>query len=379
MAGALLVLGQLYLAIPLTSAVVARFAASPEEASLVGAAFGATYALGFLVFGPLSDRIGRRLVITGGLVALAATTILVGLAQTFETLIAARALQGLSAAAFAPTALSLIAEALEPQERPLGLSLMSLAFLGAAPLAQLAGTAAADVGLSGIMLWLAPAYVLAAGALGLALGERGGRPAAVSGRADDSGGLSALLRDRLLLAAWAAAGTVLLGFVTFFAGAALRPGVDAQTLALLRLAAIPPLFLTFAAAPLAKRIGPHRTAALGLAVSAAGLLMAATGGSAALVPASVVLAGGVSIAVPGLIGTVSSRAGAGNRGLALALYSTTLFLGASAAQPLAHALAPFGAATLGLVPALVGTAAAFALLRAGAAPGHSSPAHGHAR
>lgn len=159
-----LVVGQLYITIPLVTDVAGRFAIAPERAAFIGSAFGFAYAIGFLVFGPLSDRYGRRRLILFGLSATALATLLVSWAQSFEMLLAARAVQGFVAAAFPPAALSLIAEELPPAQRPFGVSLMSFAFLGAAPVAQVfsAGTGA---GLPGIMLYLAPLYLLAAIAL----------------------------------------------------------------------------------------------------------------------------------------------------------------------------------------------------------------------
>jgi len=56
------------------------------------------YALGTLVHGPLSERFGRRPVFLGGLAGFTLFSLLCGLAQSIEQLIAARVLQGLMAA-----------------------------------------------------------------------------------------------------------------------------------------------------------------------------------------------------------------------------------------------------------------------------------------
>src|SRR5690606_34587922 len=84
-----------------------------------------------------------------------------------------------------------------------------------------------------------------------------------------------LLRDPGIVAAWAAAVTVLLGFVSFYSGAQILGaalGVDLQAL---RLAGLPPLLLTFAAAPLTRRYGAPVTARLGLILAASALGIAA--------------------------------------------------------------------------------------------------------
>lgn len=64
---------------------------------------------GFLLLGGrLGDVLGRRRVFTGGLVAFALASLLGGLASSPETMILARAAQGLAAAVISPTALSLL-------------------------------------------------------------------------------------------------------------------------------------------------------------------------------------------------------------------------------------------------------------------------------
>ncbi|NPD16661.1 MFS transporter [Xinfangfangia sp. D13-10-4-6] len=347
MACGFLVVGQLYVTIPLVADVAGRFSIAPERAAWIGSAFGFAYATGFLVFGPLSDRFGRRRLILFGLTATALATVVVSLAQSFEMLLAARAMQGFVAAAFPPAALSLIAEELPPDQRPFGVSLMSFAFLGAAPLAQVfaAGT---DLGLSEIMLPLAPIYLLAA--LALFFVTQANNTQAV--RAGSSQGkLGSLLQDAGILAAWAAAVTVLFGFVSLHAGAqslGADLGVDLQTL---RLVGLPPLLLTFAAAPLTRRRGAAFTARLGLVFAGLALVLAAIGTAWAVMGASVVLSAGVAFAVPGLIATVAGRATNANRGLALALYTFSLFVGASLAPPIAQSLAQSGPAPLWLLPA----------------------------
>lgn len=347
MACGFIVVGQLYVTIPLVADVAVRFAVAPEQASLIGSAFGFAYATGFLVFGPLSDRFGRRRLILLGLTVTALATVVVGWAQSFEMLLAARVMQGFVAAAFPPAALSMIAEELPHNQRPFGVSLMSFAFLGAAPLAQVlaAGT---GLGLSGIMLSLVPIYLLAA--LALFFVTKANNTQTV--RAGSSQGqLASLLRDIGILAAWAAAVTVLFGFVSLHAGAQILGtdlDVDLQTL---RLVGLPPLLLTFAAAPLTRRKGAAFTARFGLVLAGLALVLASIGTPWVVMGGSVVLSAGVAFAVPGLIATVAGRATNANRGLALALYTFSLFVGASLAPPIAQSLAQAGPAPLWLLPA----------------------------
>ena len=70
----------------------------------------AAYALAQLIYGPLSDRIGRRPVLLGGMVGFAAASVGCALAGSIETFILARVLQGLTACAEAVVAYAVIRE-----------------------------------------------------------------------------------------------------------------------------------------------------------------------------------------------------------------------------------------------------------------------------
>lgn len=358
MACAFLVVGQLYVTLPLVDETARRFGVTQEAATLVGAAFGFAYAAGFLVFGPLSDRFGRKLVLTLGLLAVSIATALVSVAPSFGLLLAARAFQGFAASTFPPVALSLVAESLPPEQRPFGVSLMSFAFLGAAPLAQIFAVQSGQ-GLPAIMMELAPFYML--GAIVLFFTLKTARAAPASPSMGSVGRLASLLDDPTVLAAWGAAATVLFSFVCFHAGAqALRTSMTVDLQAL-RLVGLPPLLLTFAAAPLIRRRGAPFTARIGLLLAALASVLALAGTTNFIMMASILLSAGVAFAIPGLIATTASRATNENRGLALAIYSFTLFLGASLAPPVAQSLAQVGTAPLLLLPAGLLMAAALGL------------------
>lgn len=73
------------------------FAAGPESVQLTLSVFLAGFAAGMLVYGPLSDRFGRRPVLIGGILVYLLATLACALAQSIEWLIAARFLQALGA------------------------------------------------------------------------------------------------------------------------------------------------------------------------------------------------------------------------------------------------------------------------------------------
>ncbi|MCG8273905.1 MFS transporter [Aquamicrobium sp. NLF2-7] len=353
------IVGQLYVTIPLVPQIAANFGVTASKAALAGTAFGFAYAAGFLILGPLTDRFNRKRVILAGLILTAIATILVGMANSFGLLLILRAVQGLAASLFPPAALSLIAEDLPQAHRPLGISLMSFAFLGAAPLAQFFGGEIGDLSL--IMFAIVPLYLI--GAVGLQFttnaGQGGLKAAGPTTRPKP--GIGSLLQNAAIPPGWLAAFTVLFSFVMFHSGAqALNDGlaIDLQSL---RLVGLPPLLLTIAAAPVTRRFGPSVTARLGLVIMVFGLSLAALGTSVAVLAASAIVSAGVAFAVPGLIGTVASEATNDNRGLALAVYTFSLFLGASVAPPVAQALAAYGSGPTWLLPAITLVVAALVI------------------
>jgi MFS transporter, DHA2 family, multidrug resistance protein len=78
-----------------------------------------TLAFAGLLFtwGVLGDRIGRKRVLLGGLVAFGLSSLLSAYSQTPNELIVARALMGISGAAVLPSTLSIISNVFSPQER----------------------------------------------------------------------------------------------------------------------------------------------------------------------------------------------------------------------------------------------------------------------
>ncbi|MDQ0704622.1 DHA1 family bicyclomycin/chloramphenicol resistance-like MFS transporter [Pseudomonas sp. W3I7] len=87
------------LLIPGLGAIEQALAAPAGSALLALSAFVAAFGLGQLLFGPLSDRIGRRPVLLGGLALYVLATLSMLLVSDIQQFIAARVLQGLGACA----------------------------------------------------------------------------------------------------------------------------------------------------------------------------------------------------------------------------------------------------------------------------------------
>ncbi|MFF8592344.1 MFS transporter [Streptomyces sp. NPDC015220] len=81
---------------------------SPEGVQAVVAAYNTAFGGALILCGRVGDLLGRRRVLIVGMLGFALTSLLCGLARSATELVAFRALQGLSAAIIAPTALSLL-------------------------------------------------------------------------------------------------------------------------------------------------------------------------------------------------------------------------------------------------------------------------------
>jgi MFS transporter, DHA1 family, multidrug resistance protein len=90
--------------------------ASVAAAQQTMAALLLSFGIGQLVCGPLADRVGRRPVLLGGLLLFCLAAVASALAPSIETLVAARAVQGLGMAAAVVCARALLRDLYEPHE-----------------------------------------------------------------------------------------------------------------------------------------------------------------------------------------------------------------------------------------------------------------------
>jgi predicted MFS family arabinose efflux permease len=136
------------LATPLYAVYERRFGFSSAALTLVFATYALVLAPALLVFGQLSDRLGRRRVIAAGLVTASSGLVLFALATGIAWLFAARAVQGLAVGMLGGAASAALVE-LDPRPEEHTAALMTA-------LAQAGGSAAGPI-FAGVLAEWAPA------------------------------------------------------------------------------------------------------------------------------------------------------------------------------------------------------------------------------
>ena len=356
---ALLVLIQLYLAIPLAPVVADALGGdSAAAAAALVTAYSLAYALGFLVFGPLSDRYGRKPVLVPGMAALAIATAGLAAASSLPVVALLRGVQGLLAASFAAVALAYVGEALPPRWRSTAIGAISTAFLVAGIVGQVYAQAVSlALGWRSVFALAAPAFAAGAVALAAVLLEpaRSGPPATLGQKYRE---LGAVAVHRELALPITACFPVLLSFVAMYSvlGPLLRGEFELEgtDMLLVRLAALPAMLLAPLAGWLVRRHGATRVAVAGYLIAAAGLTVEAISVETlwALVIASVVFVAGIATVVPAVIALVGVRGGSARAG-ALGLTGLAVFAGASCGPLLAELPLGFAGVLLVLAALLV--------------------------
>lgn len=113
----------LYCVQPMMPLLSQEFAINAAQSSLVLSVATAMLAIGLLITGPISDRIGRKPVMVFALVCAALTTLASAVMPSWELVLATRALVGLSLSGLAAVAMTYLSEEIHPQHIGLAMGL----------------------------------------------------------------------------------------------------------------------------------------------------------------------------------------------------------------------------------------------------------------
>ncbi|QQQ77228.1 MFS transporter [Saccharothrix sp. 6-C] len=304
-----------------------EFRLAPAGASLAISAATGALALAIIPMAALADRVGRRRVIVWSVLAAAALGLLLPLAPTYETFLAARALQGVATAGVPATAMAFLA-----QEAP-------RAHVGAAIGALVAGNSAG--GMLGRLItgfttdgtsWrtalaLAGAFGAACAITAALLLPKGRhaerRPSA----------LKDALTDRVLLCQYAIAVLAVAAFISVFNVIGFRLttdlGLPTGVATLVYLAYAAGGGTSAAAGRLADRHGRARVALAGLALAAAGAAITLPDHVAAIAVGLTLFTGGFFAAHAVASGWVGAHAPEHVRGQASGVYLFAFYVGSS--------------------------------------------------
>ena len=343
----LAVVSSLYITIPLVSIFADAFHAAPSQSSWVSSSFSFTYAIGFLFFGTLSEKYGRRQTMLYGLVALCLLSPLLGLVHSLPGLILLRAVQGFAAASFGPVVLAYIVELYPIEKRVTTIGFVSTGFLMAGIIGQVfSSMISINLGWSYVFYILGGIYLLSAILFG-GLVPRGEVKKNQVSMGSTFRQIRAVFSNTSLLFCYLVTITLLFSFVGMYStlGNYLSQtpfALSSNQILLVRAVGIVGMLASPFAGRLAGKFGAKRVLQGGLLLATAGLVIIGISSNLPiLIGMSIVFVTGIAISVPTLITLIGSIAGEA-RVIGVTLYTFILFIGATLGPIAAMNLMKFG-------------------------------------
>lgn len=342
----LVVLSSMYVTIPLATVLSDAFHQSITQVAWLASSYSICYAVGCLLYGPFSDRYGRKVFLVASLSLLTVITFAIGFVDNFYILLILRALQGLISAAFAPISLVYAGEMFPPEKRLTAVGFVSSGLLMAGVMGQVySGLVNELLGWQSIFFLLGILYFLTLVLIIVFLPkDEMTRPHVHLFEAFKK--MTLLGKQTQLLLAFCITFSLLLSLVGMYTilGSYLSTQfvLTEKEILYVRAAGIIGMLLSLFAGRLAQKLGTTMILKIGLALAAAGLFGIGVSPSLPLIIfSSIIFVLGIATANPIIITVVSQLAGHA-RGSAVSFNAFILFVGASTGPIMALTLIETG-------------------------------------
>lgn len=331
---ALIVVSSVYITTPLVGMFASEFHVTQTIATWTSSIFSLFYATGFLIFGPLSDRYGRKRIIVFGLCILSVVTLLIGFTTEFHLLVLLRGVQGLVSATFAPAALAYVFDVFPKKRLVTTIGFISFGFLTAGIFGQVvAGVVAQLFSWNMVFIFFAVMYFLSIIAVSLLLPNTENHMMNVTIRhylkqtkkifSQKNFILCYIITLMLLL--------TFIGMYTMFGDYLSNPtfNLSSKEILLIRATGLFGMILSPFTGVFVKKYGLLRMLKIGLATSAIGLLLIGLSSNLFIIVCmSVVYVAGISLTFPAIM-TLVGELGGSTRATAASFYTFILFIGAT--------------------------------------------------
>lgn len=342
----LIVMSSMYLTIPLISLFTTTLYISSNLAAWTTSIFCVFFAFGCLVYGPLSDRYGRKKIILIGMVLLTVVTPLIGLFDNIYWILAIRGVQGAVAAAFSPVALAYIPEMFPESKKVTATGFLVTGFLMAGIVGQVISGFINQFLSWSYVFYLMGLFYFVTIFLVLLL------PTDNIERAKSSviGAINkmvSLFKIKTLLLCFAVDLMLLMSIMCMYTAfgyylAGPQFGLSSQEILYVRAFGIFGIIFASTSGFLVKKFDIFTVLISGLSLAAFSLIaLSAVSNIYLLTALSVVFVAGIAITAPTLI-SIIAQVGGEARGSALSLHTVILFIGAGVGPVLAIALLSTG-------------------------------------
>ncbi|MFF2017088.1 MFS transporter [Paenibacillus sp. NPDC058177] len=330
----MVIMSSLYVTLPLIPLFSDVFGVSSTQAATAGSIFSLGFAIGCLIYGPLSEKYGRKSVIFIGLITLICISLLIGLVRDFSWIIVLRGFQGAAAATFSPVALAYAVEMFPAQKRVTAIGFITTGFMVAGIVGQvMSGIVSQYYGWNAIFYFLAVVYSITA-ILVLKFLPKADFQNPNSSILDPIRNIGKLFARKNLILAYLVALVLLMSFVsmstvlgTYLSGSTF--GLSKQESLYVRSAGVLGMLLSPFAGLLAERFGTMKILRGGLLLAVLGLAsLGLISNLTLLVIMSVIFIAGIALVGPALISLVGQFGGQ-SRGIAVSVYTFILFAGTS--------------------------------------------------